>query len=59
MFFRNRSNEPNDHVYAHVVVEHLDPVHDVQPGLSPGVVAYLVDPLDSERSEEPSIAALS
>ena len=34
------------------VVVALDPVHDVQPGLSPALVAYLVDPLDPQRFEK-------
>ena len=34
------------------VVVALDPVHDVQPGLSPGLVACLVDPLDPQRFEK-------
>ena len=38
-------------VCMRTVVVAIDPVHDVQPGLSPSVVAYLVDPLDLQCFE--------
>jgi hypothetical protein len=57
--FLNRDDEPDGRVHTHTVVKPLDPVNDVQPGLSPSVVTHLGNPLDFERLKKLSIAALS
>ena len=51
-FFVDRGKVTNGRVHAHAVVEALDPVDDVQAGLGPSVVAYLVGPIDLQCLEE-------
>jgi hypothetical protein len=43
---------PDRGMNSFAIVISLNPVHDIEPGVIPGFIAQLVDPLDLEGLEE-------